>query len=128
MAYYVTIWQYDIYPSLRAAFEQAYGSDGEWATLFRRSSDYVRTDLLRDPLQSNRYLTLDYWQTHAAWVGFQTTYQREYAALDDHCSQLTRAKCILARSSLYLASHWMSESALGRRWLWLSYTIAVQER
>ena len=25
MAYYVTIWQYDIYPSLRAAFEQRFG-------------------------------------------------------------------------------------------------------
>jgi len=92
MAYYVTIWQYDICPSLRAAFEQAYGSNGEWATLFRRSSDYIRTDLLRDPLQSNRYLTLDYWQTHAAWVTFQTEYQREYAALDDHCSQFTTSE------------------------------------
>lgn len=89
MAYYVTIWQFDIHPSMCAAFEQVYGPDGAWITLFRHSPDYVRTDLVRDTAQSNRYLTLDYWQTQAAYTAFQTAHQAEYAALDVHCSQFT---------------------------------------
>jgi hypothetical protein len=36
-----------------------------------------------------------------------------------------RAKCILARSSLLKPL--MIKSALGRRWLWLSYTIAAKK-
>ena len=89
MAYYVTIWQFDIHPSLQATFERAYGPDGEWVALFRHSPAYVRTDLLHDPAQPNRYLTLDYWQTQAAWVAFRSAYQIEYAALDARCSQFT---------------------------------------
>ena len=92
MAYFVAIWQFDIHPSLRSAFERAYGSDGEWAALFRRSPDYVRTDLLRDPAQPDRYLTLDYWQTQAAWVAFHSAYRVEYAALDARCLQFTTSE------------------------------------
>jgi heme-degrading monooxygenase HmoA len=92
MAYFVAIWQFDIHPSLRSAFERAYGSDGEWAALFRRSPDYVRTDLLRDPAQPDRYLTLDYWQTQAAWVAFHSAYRVEYDALDARYSQFTTSE------------------------------------
>lgn len=89
MAYFVTIWQFEIHPSLQAAFEQVYGPDGDWAALFRQSPDYVRTDLIRDTAQPSRYLTLDYWQTQAAYIAFQAAHRNEYAALDVRCSRFT---------------------------------------
>lgn len=88
MTYIVTIWQYAIHPPARASFEDCYGPAGAWVALFRRSPEYIRTELLRDPGQPDRYLTLDYWQSHGAYLAFLDTYQAEYAALDAACARL----------------------------------------
>jgi heme-degrading monooxygenase HmoA len=89
---YVIIWQYEVAPEAREAFERAYGSDGDWAALFRMSRDYLGTQLARDIARPERYLTLDYWRSEAAFVEFKAARHAEYDALDQQCASLTSAE------------------------------------
>ena len=59
---FVVVWRFTANDP--AAFEEHYGPEGTWARLFRRSPEYVRTDLLRG---SDAYLTLDWWTSLAAY-------------------------------------------------------------
>ena len=70
----------------REAFEAHYGPDGTWAQLFRRDPSYVRTDLLRD---EGSYLTLDWWESRAAYERFRETYAADYAEIDRRCESVT---------------------------------------
>ena len=42
---YVIVWRFTAADPV--TFEEHYGPNGTWAQLFRRSGDYLRTDLLR---------------------------------------------------------------------------------
>ncbi len=70
-------------------FERAYGPDGDWVRLFRRASGHLRTELLRDTDRPARYLTIDVWESRAAWERFRARWAAEYAALDARCGALT---------------------------------------
>lgn len=69
-------------PGKEVEFESIYGPDGEWAQLFRRSPNDVRTDLLRE-LPSGRYVTLDLWTSQAAHVQFKLEPAADYREIDD---------------------------------------------
>ena len=45
---FVVVWQFEISEEQVAAFEAAYSHEGAWAQLFRSSSEYRGTELLRD--------------------------------------------------------------------------------
>jgi hypothetical protein len=70
-------------------FERHYGAEGSWAQLFRRSADYVRTDLLTD---GECYLTIDWWRTRNGLAKFKVEHGADYAALDRVCEALTRSE------------------------------------
>lgn len=61
-----------------AAFEAAYGSDGDWAQFFRRGPGYVGTELLRDLEQPGRYLVVDRWESSEAYNQFVEEHRDEY--------------------------------------------------
>jgi hypothetical protein len=84
---YVVIWRFTTKDGEN--FERHYGPDGTWARLFRRSTDYVRTDLLRG---GDAYLTLDWWTSAAAYEAFRDAHAEEYARLDAECEALTTAE------------------------------------
>lgn len=86
---YVIVWQYDVRPERRAEFESIYGSEGKWSDLFRATSGYVRTDLLRDISVQNRYVTLDWWVNEDAFGAFIQTQREAYLALDRETEELT---------------------------------------
>lgn len=88
-ANFTTIWEFHIKPEARSQFERIYGSEGDWAQLFRRSSDYRGTTLLHDRDHPDRYLTLDYWTSREALQQFKRDHQADYAALDKRCENLT---------------------------------------
>ena len=81
---YVIVWQFRT--DAPVEFERHYGSGGTWARLFRRSPDYVRTDLLRS---SSGYLTLDWWTSRAAYDAFRVEHAARYAEIDAMCETLT---------------------------------------
>jgi hypothetical protein len=92
---YTYIWEYEVPPSQEAAFLAHYAPDGTWVELFRRSSEYLATELYRDRLRPERFLTIDHWRTEAAFRDFRRRYAAEFEALDSRCARLTRHEASL---------------------------------
>jgi heme-degrading monooxygenase HmoA len=86
---FVVVWQFDIAEEKIAAFEAAYGPDGAWAQLFRKSPDYKGTELLRDAYEAGKYLTVDRWASEEAFRAFRKQYDAAYEELDRSCDALT---------------------------------------
>jgi heme-degrading monooxygenase HmoA len=82
---FVTLWQFEVKPGSEELFEKAYGPDGEWVQLFRRDPRYRGTRLLRDVGRERVYLTMDEWESRAAYGDFQKRFTAEYAKLDREC-------------------------------------------
>ena len=70
-------------------FERTYGPDGAWALLFRRDAQYRGTRLLRDVGAERVYVTMDSWESRAAYEEFRERWVMEYEELDRKCRQLT---------------------------------------
>jgi len=86
---FVVVWQFEIAEEKVAAFEAAYGSEGDWARLFRTSRDYLGTELLRDAYVAGSYLTIDRWASEEAFRAFRKDHDGEYETLDRACDALT---------------------------------------
>ena len=87
---FVVVWQFEIAEEKIAAFEAAYGPDGDWAKLFRNSPEYRGTELLRDAYVSASYLTIDRWTSEEAFRAFRKNHDAEYEQLDRACDALTQ--------------------------------------
>lgn len=81
----VIIWEFRVQPGQAAEFERAYGSEGDWACLFRRSPAYRGTELLRDPANPERYLTLDRWDDASDFEALKVDHGDDYRRLDRTC-------------------------------------------
>jgi heme-degrading monooxygenase HmoA len=88
MREYAYIWEFEVAPEKRTAFEQQYGPTGAWAALFKRSPDYLDTLLLRDKTRPQRYLTIDRWRSEEAFRRFRHDYDAEYREIDRTCEGL----------------------------------------
>jgi heme-degrading monooxygenase HmoA len=86
---FVVVWQFEIAEEKIAAFEAAYGPEGNWAQLFRSSPDYLGTELLRDAYIAGSYLTIDRWASEAAFRSFRKDNDAAYEELDRSCDALT---------------------------------------
>lgn len=86
---YLIVWEFRPRPGMEREFELAYGSKGEWSTLFAQSPDYLGTELWRDPNDPNRYLTFDRWRSREALETFLRLHSREYEILDRRFEALT---------------------------------------
>ena len=107
----IIVWEFRVAADKRAEFESAYGPDGLWAQLFRRGEGYIRTELYHDARVEDRYFTLDFWQSRAAFYSFKEHNLAAYKSLDQQCSTLTAQEAFLAeyetleQISVFLASH-----------------------
>jgi len=70
------VFSYEVHDA--AAFEQVYGSDGEWAGFFRRGRGYIGTELLRDVEAPGRYLVIDRWESADVYNAFVAEHREEY--------------------------------------------------
>ena len=86
---FVVVWQFEIAEEKISAFDAAYGPEGSWAQLFRTSSAYQGTELLRDAYVPGSYLTIDRWASEEAFRAFRKDHDAEYEALDRACDALT---------------------------------------
>jgi heme-degrading monooxygenase HmoA len=84
---FVIIWTYEVAEESRAAFESAYGPDGVWARFFREGAGYLGTELLRSG--TNRYVTVDRWESRSGYEAFLERHRGRYAEIDDACGNLT---------------------------------------
>ena len=83
------VWEFRVPPEKAGEFERHYGSAGTWVQLFSRAAGYRQTLLLKDRQDAGRYLTVDRWDSEAAYRAFQAAHAREYADLDRQCASLT---------------------------------------
>jgi len=86
---YVRVWRFRPLPNRVAAFEEAYGSEGDWARLFRTAEGFLGTTLLKGKGESAEYLTLDRWVSTQAYQTFRQERDDEFTALDRECESLT---------------------------------------
>src|SRR4051812_32384841 len=89
------MWEFRVRPDRYREFEFNYASNGTWAALFRKSSDYRETILLRDSSQNGRYLTIDHWESEKAFRQFKNEHAAEYEAIDGKCEALTDSERLI---------------------------------
>ncbi|WP_419904738.1 hypothetical protein [Kiloniella sp.] len=86
---YTYVWEFIVRDGVNAEFEKLYGPEGDWVKLFRLGTGYLKTELMRDQANPQRYLTLDYWQSYDQYLKFKREFGAEYASLDAKCEGLT---------------------------------------
>ena len=86
---FVVVWHLEIAEEKVAAFEAAYSHEGAWAQLFRSSSEYRGTELLRDAYIPGVYLTIDRWTSEEDFRAFRKDHDAEYESLDRSSDALT---------------------------------------
>jgi quinol monooxygenase YgiN len=97
MPAYVYLWEFLVAADAVAAFERAYGPSGDWVLLFRRAPGYLHSELYRDLLNPQRFVSADRWESRAAWEEFRTRFAAEFEALDARCEALTLRETELGR-------------------------------
>ena len=85
---FVYIWKYIVKEEYIEQFIHAYDVEGDWAKLFRKSRDYLQTELLNDINDPFVYITLDYWENKKARDHFIKLHQSEYYEIDKKCEFL----------------------------------------
>ena len=94
---YLVAWEFRSRQGAEKQFENAYGPTGVWATFFEQSEGFVATELNRDLNNPGRYLTLDLWESKAAYDRFRSDHRQEYDAIDAQCEELTEQETELGR-------------------------------
>ena len=85
---YVRVWRFRPRRNAEAAFESAYGPEGDWARLFRTAPGFLGTTLLKGD-GTAEYLTLDRWVSRDAYEAFRRESAARFIALDRDCESLT---------------------------------------
>jgi heme-degrading monooxygenase HmoA len=89
------IWEFRASPLRIEEFESAYEPNGLWARLFRKAPGYIRTELLKDPGETNRYLTVDYWIDRKVYERFRLDFRAEFQSLDKACEAYTESERLI---------------------------------
>ena len=92
---FVYIWRYMIRPGRKADFLAAYHSEGDWAELFSRDSNYLKTELLQDVSDENVFITIDYWTSESARNSFRESFADEFGELDKKCEAFTVSEVLI---------------------------------
>ncbi len=82
-------WEFLPASGRKAEFLAAYGPDGVWTKLFRRSEGFLGTELIALSDQPGWYRTTDRWSSEAAYLAFRQSFAADYEALDLACESLT---------------------------------------
>jgi hypothetical protein len=92
---FLALWEFEVKSGYQARFCEAYGPQGPWVRLFRTDSNFIETRLLQDPAHPERFVTLDFWLTRAAYESFRELNHQTYAAIDKTCEELTTRESLL---------------------------------
>jgi heme-degrading monooxygenase HmoA len=86
------IWRFRARAGREAEFERAYGSSGDWVRLFRTAPGYLGSELWKDTAGSGAYLTIDRWNSEAAYHAFRQDAGEAYGQMDRRCADLTETE------------------------------------
>ena len=87
---YRIVWEYDAEPARLKEFERVYGPAGKWVEFFRRSPDYLGTELFRSTDSGERHESRVMKRSRASYEAFRKANAADYAQLDEWCQSLTR--------------------------------------
>jgi heme-degrading monooxygenase HmoA len=93
---YRIVWMYDVKPETAVIFERVYGAEGDWVRLFRTARGYLGTELFRSVATPGRYVTVDDWESLAAYDIFRARAGAAYAELDARCDDLTQTERLVS--------------------------------
>ena len=79
---HIIIWEFAVRDEYIQKFISAYGSNGDWARLFRCAEGYLGTELLRSTREANVFMTVDRWENAACFDIFHERFGAEYKKLD----------------------------------------------
>lgn len=99
-ATFVYLWEYEVAPLHQNEFEREYGPDGAWVKLFSKAPGYLGTSLFRDRTRSDRYVTIDRWESEEAHASFLERFRSEFDELDARCEILTRSELLIGHFDL----------------------------
>lgn len=94
---FVVVWEFRARAEAVERFRHVYGPQGDWALLFAQSGDFVRTDLVSDPMNPVVFRTHDYWTSREAYDRFRQEHAAEYKAIDDRCEAMTESEVEIGR-------------------------------
>ena len=86
---FVYVWAYRVLPGKVVEFTRLYGPDGAWVRLFRQGRGYLGTHLYEDRNYSDRYITIDRWESKNAFAEFRAAFAEEFERLDREGGELT---------------------------------------
>lgn len=115
---FTVVWEFRVKSGKQRGFEQAYGPEGDWVQLFRRSEDYLGSELIRDRGQRLRYVTLDHWSSKRAYLRFKKENHQAYQAIDAKCQTLTTREDRIGEFDRFESrenNSGLGESAVGSR-------------
>ena len=90
------LWQFETSDDQADAFAAAYGPEGAWVAFFRQAEGYRGTELFRRLQSPPSFLTIDRWETRAAYERFRRDQAAAYAALDAECEAVTSREVFLS--------------------------------
>ncbi len=97
---FAAIWEYEVRAGCEAQFLALYGGDGAWVALFRGHEGYIGTELLRDAGNGSRFVTIDRWESEAAYEAFLAAAKPAYARIDAQGDALTAQERAVGRFTL----------------------------
>ncbi len=83
------IWEYRVLPENIDQFHQLTGSHGAWVQLFERAAGFIETTLYQVRTDHLRYVTVDRWESEAAFTEFRSAFAAEFDRLDRAGERLT---------------------------------------
>lgn len=96
---FTTVWRFTVRSDRTEEFERHYGPDGTWAALFRNGAGYIGTQLFKSTSVPAEYVTVDTWESEAAFREFRAAHSSAYEELDARLESLTTAETLLGQRS-----------------------------
>jgi len=92
---FVYIWEYIVKEDHLSEFKSNYGPEGTWVQLFRKAEGYISTDFHQDISNSNRFITVDFWNSKEDCDHFREQFAEEFNDLDQLCENYTDEERLL---------------------------------
>jgi len=86
---FLILWEFEVKHGYQTSFENAYGPEGPWVTLFQGDAHFRGTQLLRDAMRDRIYFTLDFWDSESDYENFKRQNHKAYAEMDLETASLT---------------------------------------
>jgi heme-degrading monooxygenase HmoA len=79
---FVIAWEFVLKQGAQEQFLAGYGPEGRWAKLFAKAPGFIRSELARSEYDGHKFVTVDVWESRAAYDAFRKQFEAEYDLLD----------------------------------------------